>query len=81
MKIEYTPLFQFNLKKFPKQIRKKFYKQAGFLISDIRHPSLQTKKYGGEKDVLQARVDKNIRFYFLIKKEVYVLLDIKSHPK
>lgn len=81
MKIEYTPLFQFNLKKFPKQIRKKFYKQVGFLINDIHHPSLQTKKYGGEKDVWQARVDKNIRFYFLIKKEVYVLLDIKSHPK
>lgn len=81
MKLIYTPTFQSNLKKFPKEIRKKFYKQADFLIQNIRHSSLQAKKYGGEKDVWQARVDKNIRFYFSIDNDLYILLDIKYHPK
>jgi mRNA-degrading endonuclease RelE of RelBE toxin-antitoxin system len=81
MKLIYTPTFRSNLKKFPKEIRKKFYKQADILLLNIRHSSLQAKKYGGEKGVWQARVDKNIRFYFSIEDDLYTLLDIKSHPK
>lgn len=81
MKVEYTPTFKSNFKKFPKEIRRKFYKQVDFLINNIRHPSLQTKKYGGEKNVWQARVDKNIRFYFSIKNDSYTLINIKNHPK
>ena len=81
MRLIYTLTFQSNLKKFPKEIRKKFYKQADFLIKNIRHSSLQAKKYGGEKYVWQARVDKNVRFYFSIDDDLYTLLDIKSHPK
>jgi mRNA-degrading endonuclease RelE of RelBE toxin-antitoxin system len=81
MKLIYTPTFRSNLKKFPKEIRKKFYKQANFLLRNIRYSSLQAKKYGGEKDVWQARVDKNVRFYFSVEDGIYILLDIKSHPK
>lgn len=38
--------------------KQKFKKQLGFLLSNIRHPSLRAKKYDEEKDVWQARVDK-----------------------
>jgi mRNA-degrading endonuclease RelE of RelBE toxin-antitoxin system len=81
MKLEYYPKFKLNLRKFPKEIRKKFYKQAAYLLHDIRHPSLDVKKYDEERGIWQARVDRKIRFYFLIEGDSYILLNIKSHPK
>ena len=77
MKLDYTPKFNRNLKLFPKSIHKKFYKQVGFLLSDLRHPSLHAKKYDESTGIWQARVDKSVRFYFLIEKDTYILLDIR----
>ena len=79
MKLDYTPKFNRNLKSFPKSIHNKFYKQAGFLLSDLRHPSLHAKKYDESTGTWQARVDKSVRFYFLIEKDIYILLDIRYH--
>lgn len=59
----------------------KFWKQLSYLLRDIRHPSLHAKKYDEARGVWQARVDVNIRFYFLIEGDTYVLLEIKYHPK
>ena len=78
MNIFYTHHFKRNFKRFPKDIQEKFEKQIKLLSSDINHPSLQVKKYG---KVWQARVDRNFRFYFLITKDSYILLEIKHHPK
>lgn len=79
MKLFYPPKFKKELKNFPKEIRRKFYKQAGFLLKDIKHPSLHAKKYNETLDIWQARVDHNIRFYFIIQKDTYILLYIKKH--
>ena len=79
MNLDYTPKFNKNFEQFPKSIRNKFYKQVGFLCRDLRHPSLRAKKYDEPTGTWQARVDKNVRFYFLIEKDLYVLLDIKYH--
>lgn len=81
MRIQYAPKFKQSLKQFSKEIRKKFYKQAGYLIRDIRHPSLRAKRYDKTRGIWQARVDKKLRFYFLIEGDIYYLLDIKKHPK
>ena len=81
MIIQYHSRFRGNLLKFPKSIQEKFYKQAEFLLRDIRYPSLRAKKYDETKGVWQARVDADVRFYFLINDDVYLLLDIKKHPK
>lgn len=81
MKIHYTPKFKTNFQKFPKEIKVKFYKQVRYLLQDIRHPSLQVKKYNKRQGVWQARVDDKIRFYFLIIGDTYYLLTIKKHPK
>lgn len=80
MKIKYTPKFEENLKIFPESIRKKFYKQVHYLKNNLSHPSLHSKKYDETRDIWQARVDKNIRFYFIIKNDAYVLLNIRYHP-
>jgi len=79
MKLEYTPRFNRNFKQFPKSVRAKFYKQISFLLHDLRHPSLRAKKYEESTGTWQARVDKRIRFYFIIEKDTYILLDIKYH--
>lgn len=81
MKIHYTPKFKIRFKKFPKEIRVKFYKQVQHLLQNIRHPSLQVKKYDKRRGIWQARVDNKIRFYFLIIGDIYYLLNIKKHPK
>ncbi|MCD6284011.1 hypothetical protein J7J12_02020 [bacterium] len=81
MKIYYTPKFKQSFSKFPKEIKNKFYKQINFLLRNPRHPSLQIKKYDGSKGIWQARVDRKIRFYFLIEDNSYILLEIKKHPK
>ena len=81
MKIFYSDGFEENLKSFPIPIRKKFYKQVSFLLNNLRHPSLDAKKYDESRGIWQARIDRKIRFYFLIKNDAYILIDIIKHPK
>ena len=81
MKIKYHPRFKEEFRKFPKYIQNKFYKQIEFLLRDINHPSLRAKKYDESRGIWQARVDKKVRFYFLIEGDTYILLGIEKHPK
>jgi len=48
-------------------------------LADIRHPSLRAKKYDEERGIWQARVTDNVRFYFAIEGDMYLLLDIEKH--
>lgn len=79
MNFRYAPNFKNKLRRFSKQIRKKFYEQADNLLNDLRHPSLRAKKFDEAYSVWQARVNRNIRFYFLIEKDTYIFIDIKKH--
>ena len=81
MKHRFSKGFLDELDSFPVLIEKKFQKQLKFLLSDIRYPSLRAKKYLENKGVWQARVDDNVRFYFTIEGDTYVLVNIKYHPK
>lgn len=81
MKSRFSKKFLNELDGFPILIEKKFRKQLKFLLSDIRHPSLRIKKYDEAQDIWQARVDNNVRFYFKIEGDAYVLINIKYHPK
>lgn len=80
MKHFFTKRFAENYRRFPTKIQKKFDKQLKYLLKDIRYSSLYSKKYDQERGIWQARVDRNYRFYFLIKKDTYFLLGIKVHP-
>ena len=81
MELFYTERFLKSLEDAPGQVRKAFYKQAEFLIQNLRHPSLRAKKYDEANDVWQARVNRNWRFYFTIQEDTYYLIDIIPHPK
>jgi mRNA-degrading endonuclease RelE of RelBE toxin-antitoxin system len=81
MKYSFTERFIRSYRDFPADIQKKFDKQLGHLLINLKHPSLHTKKYDETTGIWQARVDRSIRFYFLIENGIYVLLDISKHKK
>jgi mRNA interferase RelE/StbE len=81
MQIRTTSHFDRSFANAPPAIKRAFLKQAAFLLDDIRHPSLRAKKYDEAKDVWQARVTRDWRFYFRIERDTYILLDIMAHPK
>src|SRR5437660_9108610 len=56
MKIGYLPKAIDALEEAPPAVRKAFFKQVKFLEQDLRHPSLQAKKYDESNDIWQARV-------------------------
>ena len=62
-------------------VRKAFHKQLAYLEQNLRHPSLQAKKYDAASDLWQARVNRGWRFYFLIQHNMYLITDIVPHPK
>jgi len=81
MKLFYTPKFKYSFSQFSDKIKKQFYQKAEYLLKNICHPSLRVKKYDEARGIWQARVNRDIRFFFLIEKDIYTLLDIKHHPK
>jgi len=74
-----TPRFERSFWKFSNRTQDAFEKQLRFLLKDIRHPSLRAKKYDESKNIWQARVSNNVRFYFLISGTYYIILDIEKH--
>jgi plasmid maintenance system killer protein len=69
------------LETLPANVRKAFFKQLKFLEQNLRHPSLRAKKYDEANDLWQARVNKDWRFYFVIKDDTYYIVDVVPHPK
>lgn len=79
MKYSTTTHFDREFRKFPREVRSAFRKQLLFLLGDIRHPSLRSKKYDEAHGVWQARITGNVRLFFRIEDDVYVLLNIRRH--
>jgi mRNA-degrading endonuclease RelE of RelBE toxin-antitoxin system len=65
----------------PQPVRKAFAKQLGVLLDNLNHPSLHAKKYDEAQDIWQARVNRSWRFYFVIRKDEYVIVSVIPHPK
>ncbi len=81
MKLQYTEHARDVLEDLPASVRKSLYKQAGFLVQDLHHPSLRAKKYRETENKWQARVNRSWRFYFSIVGDAYIVTDIIPHPK
>ena len=65
----------------PPAVQNAFDKQMKLLVENFRHPSLRAKKYDESRNIWQARVNRDWRFYFLIASDTYVILNIVPHPK
>lgn len=74
-----TTHFDREFEKCSVDVQRAFKKQIRFLLADIRHPSLRAKKYDEARDIWQARVTRNVRFYFSIHSDTYLMLDIEKH--
>lgn len=81
MRIELTDRFRHSYQAAPDRVKKDFRKQGGFLLNNLRHPSLHAKKYDEAVGIWQARVNRDWRFYFIIEGDVYRCIDIMQHPK
>jgi hypothetical protein len=75
--------FLIKLLAAPPAVQRTFLKHLRFLLRDLRHPSLNAKKFpeSGDPDLWQARVTDDWRFYFRIGGDSFVLDSIRSHPK
>lgn len=81
MKIRLTDKAIKQYQSLPPSLKKKTDKQFMYLIEDIRHPSLNVKKYQGFENLWQGRIDKGYRFYFHIIEPHYIIISIINHPK
>jgi mRNA-degrading endonuclease RelE of RelBE toxin-antitoxin system len=81
MKIDYLPGARRALEDAPGEVQKAFFKQLRFLESNLQHPSLRAKKYDESQDLWQARINRSWRFYFVIKDDTYIVIDVIPHPK
>ena len=81
MKRQLTPTALRSYQTAPAAVRKAFEKQARLLVENLQHPSLQAKKFDEARDIWQARVNRQWRFYFSIAGDTYIIRDIIPHPK
>jgi len=81
MRVKLSGIAMKQFETLPKTVQAKAEKQFMYLATDIRHPSLKTKKYKGYDDVWQARIDRTWRFYFHIVEPHYLIISIITHPK
>lgn len=80
MRLRFTERADKDYAGLPVNIRKAFAKQLSFLLANLRHPSLQAKKYSEGDDIWQGRVTRGWRFYFKIEGDEYIILSIIPHP-
>ena len=71
-----------DFEKLTPTLQQRSKKQFRFLADDLRHPSLNAKKFpeAGE-GIWQGRIDRSYRFYFTIEADAYLILRITPHPK
>ena len=81
MRVRFSRLADKQYANLPSRLRAQVDKQLDFLSQNLRHPSIQAKKYGGTDNVWQGRVNQDYRFYFQIADDVYDIISIISHPK
>ena len=81
MRVVLAERFTIRYAEAPPEVQKAFGKQLANLIRDLRHPSLRAKKYDEARNIWQARVNDDWRFYFRIDGDTYILESIRSHPK
>ena len=81
MILDFSKHFQRSYSKVPKAVQEAFDKQSQLLLQNLYHPSLRAKKYDEGRGIWQARVNYTWRFYFKIVGNVYLMEEIRNHPK
>lgn len=77
----YTQRFLESYADAPSAVQRAVDRRIALLLQNLRHPSLQAKKYDESRDIWQARVNGGWRLYFKIEGDAYHLIDVIPHPK
>ena len=80
MKAIYTERLSKSYLATTPRVQTAFNKQVKLLIKNIRHPSLHAKKYDEVNGVWQARINRDWRFYFTIKRNIYYICLLYTSP-
>jgi mRNA-degrading endonuclease RelE of RelBE toxin-antitoxin system len=81
MRVAFSRRAARDLDGLPPRLQSTVRKQLELLALNIRHPSLQSKKYDERNDIWQGRVNRSYRFYFQIIEDEYMVLRVIPHPK
>ena len=81
MGLRYSKHFLRSYAKAPLSVQKAFDKQAALLLQDLNHPSLLRRGSIEATGLWQGRVNYSWRFYFKIQGNVFLLEEIRNHPK
>ena len=81
MNVKFSARARRDFSTLPPRLKTSVRKQLALSQDNIRHPSLQAKKYDEANDVWQGRVNRDYRFYFQIVGEDYIIVRIIPHPK
>ena len=81
MNVAFTARAQHDFADLTPQLKSRLRKQIALLQDNLRHPSLQAKKYDDANEIWQGRVNRDYRFYFQIDRDTYRILRIIPHPK
>lgn len=79
MKIRLSAPAEKDWYRLPSNIRKKAEKQIRFLVDDMFHPSLRTKKVSGRMDVWEVRIDYHYRMTFQKESNMIIIRAIGPH--
>ena len=81
MNIRFSARARRDFADLPSNLKARARKQLDLLSGNLRHPSIQAKKYDQSNDVWQGRVNRDYRFYFQIVEDDYVIVRIIPHPE
>ncbi len=82
--------FKRDFQSLPERLKRSTEKALRFFAANPHHPSLQTRKLGGQRDpegrdIWYGRITRGYRFTFAIEGDTYILYrvgphDIEQHP-
>ena len=79
MEIRFTKSFKKDYKKLSQEIKKQLDKQLLLFLENIDHSSLRIKKMKGHLIIWEGRINKNYRFTFEVKKNLYIIRRAGNH--
>lgn len=79
MRIRQERQFAEDLARLPAHIQKRVRQKLALFLQNPRHPSLQTQKMEGYRDVWEGWITGDYRFTFRIKGDLYKLRRIGTH--
>lgn len=79
MEIRFAASFGRDYWELPQNIRKMLDRKLELLLSNVRYPSLRTKKMQGYENVWEARITKGYRFTFKKEDDAYLIRRAGPH--